>query len=155
MDLPPLALSLDSLIVAAGLSAVIAPRHIVPLAILFGVFDGMGSLAGVLFPVGTSSLGLLAPVCLILWGATVFLNLPMLARIGRSSAWAYALPPLLGLDNLLVPNTDWLAAGAGSAAMAVAGFALGFACFSAVASAFRGSRWIGGLLSLAGLLLAA
>jgi hypothetical protein len=88
-----LALSSDSLIVAIALSAVVTPRHLVPLIALFGICDAGASMIGSAVGVQMSALSLGVSIFLLLWGGLIMLNRPSIAHWYRSIFWAYLLPP--------------------------------------------------------------
>jgi hypothetical protein len=69
--------------------------------------------------------------------------------------YAYLLPPLMAIDNLLVPTRSPIEAGCISSAMATLGFALGFGLLRRVDRRSPEPRLPGALLVTAGLLLAA
>ena len=147
-----LPLSFDSLIVAIALATWLPKRHILPLAVLFGLFDGCASAVGPALGVQIPAASLLAPLFLVIWGGAIALNLPWKPLRG---IWAYALPPLLALDNLVVPANSALAAGLTSSAGAALGFAVGFLLSRGGGSKPLAPRWIGASTIIAGLLLAA
>jgi hypothetical protein len=152
MFLSELPLSFDSLIAAIALAGWLPKRHILPLTVLFGLFDGGASLAGPTLGLQISAASLLAPAFLVAWGGAIALNLPWKPL---RSVWAYALPPLLALDNLVVPANSALAAGLASAASAGLGFAVGLLLSRIGGSKLSTPRWIGASTIIAGLLLAA
>jgi hypothetical protein len=138
-----LLLSVDSLIVALGLSAVMARRHTLPFAMLVGTCDTAASMAGLrlglAFPPAQDATGL----CLILWGVLI-----LVLRWGGdehgsrrvASAPAWALLALLSADNVALPAPDPIIAGVCSAAMCGVGFFIGTAVMRA-SRLDRGSRW--------------
>jgi hypothetical protein len=144
--MPSLLLSLDSLIVALALSPSIPPRHIVPLVLLFGVCDGLASAAAPLLGWNLTGGSLIAAACLVVWGAAILLQL----RFKPPAGFAFALPPLMGLDNLVAQASSPLVLAVASGAMAAIGFLAGFVLFR------RGvhAGWAGGALVAAGLFLA-
>jgi hypothetical protein len=154
MFLSSLALSTDSLIAAAALSGTVAPRHMAPLAVLFGVCDAGASLIGPMLGAQVPASGLPAAVILVLWGGMLMLNLPTIGRWCRSTIWAYLLPPLLAIDDLVVPGATPLVGGLVSSAMAALGFAIGYALLRTPPERTLNHRWIGAPLAAAGLLLA-
>jgi len=153
MFLSELPLSFDSLIVAIALAGWLPKRHILPLTVLFGLFDGGASLAGPTLGLQISAASLLAPAFLVAWGGAIALNLPW--KPLRGGVWPYALPPLLALDNLVVPANSALAAGLASSASAALGFAIGLLLARAGGAKLSAPRWIGASTIIAGLLLAA
>jgi hypothetical protein len=146
-------LSLDSLIVAIALAGWLPKPHILPLAVLFGLFDGVASAAGPALGVQIPAASLLAPLFLVVWGGAIALNLPWKPL---RAVWAYALPPLLALDNLVVPTNSALTAGLVSGASAALGFAVGLLLSRVGGPRLLAPRWIGVSTIIAGgLLLAA
>jgi hypothetical protein len=148
------ALSSDSLIVGGALSTVVSPRHIVPLIALFGICDAAGSMLGSLVGIQIS-VSWLVPLLLVVWGTAILLNLPSLVWRSRLLRCAYLLPPLMAIDNLLVPTQSPIEAGCISSAMATLGFTLGFGLLRRVDRYSLEPRLPGALLVTAGLLLAA
>jgi hypothetical protein len=153
MQLLSLALSTDSLIAAIALAGATRERHIAPLVILFGVCDGLASYVAPSIGDAIVTSGVIAPVFLILWGALVMLNAPAFRGLCGSASWAYLLPPLLAVDNLVVPQANWVSAGVTSGAMVAVGFAVGGMAWRAPALARLPRRWIGAPLAIAGSLL--
>jgi hypothetical protein len=147
-----LPLSFDSLIVAVALAAWLPKRHFLALTLLFGLFDGGASAAGPALGIQISAASLLAPAFLVAWGGAIALNLPWKPL---RAGWAYALPPLLALDNLVVPANSALAAGLASSASAALGFAVGLLLARVGGPKLSAPRWIGASTIIAGLLLAA
>lgn len=148
------ALSGDSLIVAIALSAQVPPRHIIPLILLFGICDAAASAIGPSLGFQPQVPSLLVPMFLLLWGGLIMFNRPLIALCCRSVPWAYMLPPLLAVDNLVGPSNTPTAAGVVSSAAAALGFALGFAMLRGLGSRPLRHRIIGASLAAAGLLLA-
>jgi hypothetical protein len=149
-----LGLSSDSLIVAIALSTVLTPRHMAPLVILFGICDAGASMISPAIAV-QMPMPSLAPIFLLLWGGLVIVNLPSVAHRCRSVFWAYLLPPLLSIDNLVVPSDAPVAAGLVSSAMAAVGFGVGIALLCSCRPRAPRDRWVGAALAGAGLLLTA
>jgi hypothetical protein len=147
-----LPLSFDSLIVAIALAGWLPKRHVLPLTVLFGLFDGGASAIGPTLGIQISAASLLAPSFLVVWGGAIAVNLPWKPR---RAVWAYALPPLLALDNLVVPTNSALAAGLTSSTGAALGFAVGLLLSRVGGSQLLAPRWIGASMIIAGLLLAA
>ena len=147
-----LPLSFDSLIVAVALAGWLPKRHILPLTVLFGLFDGCASAVGPALGVQIPAASLLAPLFLVIWGGAIALNLPWKPL---RPVWAYALPPLLAIDNLVVPTDSALAAGLVSGASAALGFAAGLLLSRLGGPRLSAPRWIGVSTIIAGLLLAA
>jgi hypothetical protein len=111
-----LALSSDSLIVTVALSAGLPPLHMVQLTALFGIFDAGASMIGPAMGAQIAAPSSIAPIFLVLWGGLIMLNMPSLALWCRRALWAYLLPPLLAIDNLVVASEQPLAAGLASRA---------------------------------------
>jgi hypothetical protein len=146
-------LSADSLVAGVALSTVIGRRHIVPLAALFGICDAAGSRAGQALG-SPFALAWLVPAVLLLCGALILLDQRDLAwrrRLGRA---AYLLPPLMAIDNLVVPTQYPATAGCISGAMAALGFALGLQAMDRLQGHAPGARLPGVILIASGLLLA-
>jgi hypothetical protein len=122
MSLHPLWTSVDSLVVAFALSFIVARSQMVPLVLMFGLCDALGSAIGVSMPIA----GGLAAMALISCGAWLTLRLPVAYRPTLAAGWVYVLPPLLAIDNVLsrAPGDIGLVA-LSSAAMAGLGFACG------------------------------
>jgi len=148
-----LALSIDSLIASIALAGVTQKRHFVPLVILFGVCDGLASFAAPSIGGAIVTSGIGGPVFLIVWGVLVMLNAPAIRGLSGSAFWAYLLPAALAIDNLLVPQPNWVSAGVTSGAMAAAGFAIGALAWRIPILARLPRRWIGAPLAIAGSLL--
>jgi hypothetical protein len=122
MSLHPLWTSADSLIVAFALAFIVPRRHVLPLILMFGVCDALGSALGVSVPVA----GGLAAVALISCGALLVLRLPAAHRLTQAAGWVYVLPPLLAIDNVVSHAPDDIGLVAlSSAAMAGIGFSCG------------------------------
>jgi putative Mn2+ efflux pump MntP len=155
MDALSWALSNDSLIVAGALSTAVPARHIVPLVALFGICDAAGSMLGPLPGIQIAILYWLAPVLLVVWGIAILRNPMSLAGRSRLLHCVYLLPPLMAIDNLLVPTQSPVEAGCISSAMAALGFALGFGLLRRVERHALEPRLPGALLVTAGLLIAA
>ena len=134
MSLHLLWTSVDSLIAAFALSFVVHWRHALPLALTFGLCDGLGSALGVSLPLA----GGLAAMLLTAGGATLLAGLPIAKRLLSAPGWLYVLPPLLAIDNVVSRMSDAPALAALSSAI-MAG--LGFACGAVVLDWLRpGSR---------------
>jgi hypothetical protein len=134
MLLHPLWTSADSLIVAFGLAFIVPQRHVLPLTLMFGVCDGLGSALGVSVPLA----GGLAAVLLMAGGAALLMRRPIAQRLFGAPGWLYVLPPLLAIDNVVSRTSDAPALAALSSAI-MAG--LGFACGTIVLNWWRaGSR---------------
>jgi hypothetical protein len=136
MHLASLLASIDSLIVAAALSAAIPRRHVLPLILLFAACDGAGSAIGAALGLDAprnapldapwAGGGLLSAMALVAWGALVLLGASRGLRLCASSATACWLPPLLAIDNVLAGGAEpAIIAGLSSGLMAAAGFAAG------------------------------
>jgi hypothetical protein len=151
----PWALSSDSLIVAGALSTVVPSRHIVPLIALFGICDAAGSMFGPLPGIQIAILYWLAPVLLVVWGIAILRKPMSLAWRWRLLHCVYLLPPLMAIDNLLVPTQSPVEAGCISSAMAALGFAFGVGLLRRADRRTLEPRLPGALLITAGLLLAA
>ncbi|MET4067201.1 hypothetical protein ABID58_001984 [Bradyrhizobium sp. S3.2.6] len=133
MSLHLLWTSADSLIAAFALSFVVPGRHVLPLALMFGLCDGLGSALGVSLPPA----GGLAAMLLMASGAALLVGLPIAQRLVNAPGWLYVLPPLLAIDNVVSRTGDAPALALSSAIMA----GLGFACGAVVLSWCRaGSR---------------
>lgn len=130
MSLHLLWTSADSLIAAFALSFVVPGRHALPLALMFGLCDGLGSALGVSLPLA----GGLAAILLMACGAAVLAGLPIAQRLLKAPGWLYVLPPLLAIDNVVSQMSDAPALAALSSAI-MAG--LGFACGAVVLSRSR------------------
>src|SRR5947209_20507217 len=102
MSLHPLWTSLDSLVAAFALSFIVARRHALPLALMFGLCDGLGSALGVSMPLA----GALAAVLLIACGAALLMRHPIAQRFLDAPGWLYVLPPLLAIDNLITRTPE-------------------------------------------------
>ena len=81
-------------------------------------------------------------------GGLIVLNLPSIVLWHRTVYWAYLLPPLLDIDNLVAPSDAPVAAGFASGGMAAVGFGLGFALLCRSGSRAPKDRWIGAALLL-------
>ncbi|MET3911549.1 hypothetical protein ABID59_005913 [Bradyrhizobium sp. S3.3.6] len=127
MSLHLLWTSADSLIAAFALSFVVPGRHVLPLALMFGLCDGLGSALGVSLPPA----GGLAAMLLMASGAALLVGLPIAQRLVNAPGWLYVLPPLLAIDNVVSRTGDAPALAALSSAI-MAG--LGFACGAVVLS---------------------
>ncbi|MCK1477251.1 hypothetical protein IVB27_21210 [Bradyrhizobium sp. 197] len=144
--------SADSLIVAFALAFIVPRWHVLPLILMFGVCDALGSALGV----GVPAEGGLAAVALISCGALLVLRLPVAHRLTQAAGWVYVLPPLLAIDNVVSHAPDHVGLVALSSA-AMAG--LGFSC-GAVASGWcnasleSGRSFAGTCLLVAGSVLA-
>jgi hypothetical protein len=122
MSLHLLWTSADSLIVAFALAFIVPRWHVLPLILMFGVCDALGSALGVSMPVA----GGLAAVALISCGALLVLRLPVAHRLTQAVGWVYVLPPLLAIDNVVSHAPDHIGLVAlSSAAMACVGFSFG------------------------------
>ncbi len=122
MSLHLLWTSVDSLIAAFALSFVVPGRHALPLALMFGLCDGLGSALGVRLPLADGLAAMLLMAC----GAALFVGLPIAQRLLTAPGWLYVLPPLLAIDNVVSRTSDAPAfAALSSAIMAGLGFASG------------------------------
>jgi hypothetical protein len=130
MSLQLLCTSADSLIAAFALSFVVPGRHMLPLALMFGLCDGLGSALGVSLPLA----GGLAAMLLMACGAALLVGLPIARHLLNAPGWLYVLPPLLAIDNVVSHVSDAPALAALSSAI-MAG--LGFACGAVVLSRSR------------------
>ena len=134
MSLHLLWTSADSLIAAFALSFIVPGRHALPLALMFGLCDGIGSTLGVSVPLA----GGLAAILLMGCGATLLAHHPIAQRLLNAPGWLYVLPPLLAVDNVVSRTPDAPALAALSSAI-MAG--LGFGCGAIVLTWWRaGSR---------------
>ncbi|MBC9877821.1 hypothetical protein G8O24_10765 [Bradyrhizobium sp. INPA01-394B] len=152
MSLHLLWTSADSLIVAFALSFALTWRHALPLALAFGLCDGVGSALGVSLPLADG----LAAMLLMVSGAALLVRLPVAARLLNTPGWLYVLPPLLAIDNavLRAPDAPLLAA-LSSATMAGLGFACGAVVLNWWRRDLRDARPLAGIsLIAAGSLLA-
>lgn len=123
--------STDSLIAAFALSFILPGRHALPLTLMFGLCDGLGSALGVSLP----GVGGLAAMLLMASGAALLVGLPIAQRLLKAPGWLYVLPPLLAIDNVVSRTSDAPALAALSSAI-MAG--LGFACGAIALSWWRG-----------------
>ncbi|MCP3403480.1 hypothetical protein [Bradyrhizobium sp. CCGB20] len=130
MSLHLLWTSADSLIAAFALAFIVSRRHVLPLVLMFGVCDALGSALGVAMPVA----GGLAAILLIACGASLLVRHPIAQRLLNAPGWFYVLPPLLAIDNFVLHSADAPAVAALSSAIMAA---LGFACGAVVSSAWR------------------
>ena len=130
MSLQLLWTSADSLIAAFALSFILPGRHMLPLALMFGLCDGLGSALGVSLPLA----GGLAAMLLVACGAALLVGLPVAQRLLKAPGWLYALPPLLAIDNVVSHASDAPALAALSSVI-MAG--LGLACGAVVLSGSR------------------
>jgi hypothetical protein len=101
-----------------------------PLALAFGLCDGLGSAVGVSLPLG----GGLSAILLMACGAALVVDLPIAHRLLKAPGWLYVLPPLLAIDNVVSRTSDVPALAALSSAI-MAG--LGFACGAIVLNWWR------------------
>jgi hypothetical protein len=122
--------SADSLIAAFALAFMVRRRHVLPLTLMFGLCDGLGSALGVVVPLA----GGLAAVLLIACGAALLMRLPVAQRLLDRQGWLYLLPPLLAIDNV-VSHAGAAPALAALSSAIMAG--LGFACGAIVLSWWR------------------
>jgi hypothetical protein len=150
MQLSSLLLSIDSFIAALALSAAVSRRHILPLIVLFGLCDGLGTALGPALGLQLPSAGLLSPAFLTLWGTLMLLGFPVAGSVARAPGWPYLLPPLLAIDNMLVSGSepDALAA-LSSSLMAALGFACGAAAWRRGESVFPAAERLAGTSLLA------
>lgn len=114
--------SADSLIVAFALAFAMPRWHALPLALMFGLCDGLGSVLGLSLPLA----GGLGAILLMACGAA--------QRLLKAPGWLYVLPPLLAIDNVMSRTSDAPALAALSSAI-MAG--LGFACGAIALSWWR------------------
>ena len=130
MSLHLLWTSADSLIAAFALSFIASRRHVLPLALMFGLCDGLGSALGVSLPLA----GGIAAILLMACGAALLVGLPIAQRLLAAPGWLYALPTLLAIDNVVSRTSDAPTLAALSSAI-MAG--LGFACGAVVLNWWR------------------
>jgi hypothetical protein len=137
MSLHLLWTSADSLIAAFALSFVVPGRHVLPLALMFGLCDGFGSTLGVSLPLAGGFAAMLLMAC----GAALLVGLPIAQRLLNAPGWLYVLPPLLAIDNVVsqMSNAPALAA-LSSAIMAGLGFACGAVVLSGSRAGLRDAR---------------
>ncbi|MCP3379808.1 hypothetical protein NLM31_05020 [Bradyrhizobium sp. CCGUVB4N] len=137
MSLHLLWTSADSLIAAFALSFVVPGRHALPLALMFGLCDGLGSALGVGMPLA----GGLAAMLLMAWGAALLVGLPIAQRLSNAPGWLYVLPPLLAIDNVVSRAGDApVLAALSSAIMAGLGFACGAVVLNGCRAGLRNAR---------------
>ena len=148
-----LLLSSDSMIVAVALSAGMPRRQMVPLALLLGACDAVGSAIGAATGGQIAAGTPVAGIFLMLWGSLIVLQLPAVVRRARSAGWCYLLPPLLAIDNLAVASDAPLASGLLSSCMAALGFVIGCSLFGRWRVRPDAPRWVGVPLIVGGLLL--
>jgi hypothetical protein len=156
MSFSSLLLSIDSFIVALALSVTVSRRYIPPLIVLFGACDAWGSAIGPSLGMQLPLIGVLPSIFLVLWGGLMMLSFPIIEGWCRSPAWAYLLPSLLAMDNMLLPGSEPAAiAGLYSGLMASLGFACGAIALSRRRTILPVSRQFAGIsLLVAGCLLA-
>lgn len=130
MSLHLLWTSTDSFIAAFAVSFILPGRHALPLALMFGLCDGLGSALGVSLPLADGLAAMLLMAC----GAALLVGLPIAQRLLNAPGWLYVLPPLLAIDNVVSHVSDAPALAALSSAI-MAG--LGFACGAVVLSWWR------------------
>lgn len=119
--------SADSLIAAFALSFILPGRHTLPLALMFGLCDGLGSVLGLSLPLA----GGLGAILLMACGVALLVGLPVAQPLLKAPGWLYVLPPLLAIDNVMSRTSDAPALAALSSAIMVG---LGFACGAVVLS---------------------
>jgi hypothetical protein len=137
MSLHLLWTSADSLIAAFALSFIVPRRQMLPLALMFGLCDGLGSAFGVGVPLA----GRLAAILLMACGVALLMRQPIAQRLLNAPGWLYVLPPLLAIDNVVsrVPDAPALAA-LSSAIMAGLGFASGTVVLNGWRASLRDAR---------------
>ncbi|WP_426421135.1 hypothetical protein [Bradyrhizobium genosp. A] len=147
MSLQLLWMSADSLVAAFALSFVVPVRHALPLALMFGLCDGLGSALGVSLPLA----GGLAAILLMASGAALLVRPPIAQRLLTAPGWLYVLPPLLAIDNVVsrTSNAPALAA-LSSAVMAGLGFACGAVLLSWCRAGLRDARPVAAACLIAG-----
>jgi hypothetical protein len=157
MHFSSLLLSIDSFIASLALSAAVSRRHIAPLIALFGLCDGLGTALGPALGIQLPLVGLLSSTFLLLWGALPLLSLPIAESWTRTQGWAFLLPPLLAIDNTLLPGSEPATfAALSSSLMAALGFACGTISWKTGSYVLpRGGRLAGVSLLAAGCLLLA
>lgn len=129
--------SADSLTVAFALAFVVPGRHALPLALMFGVCDGLGSALGV----GLPPAGGLAATLMLACGTALLVGMPVAQRLLRAPNWLYVLPPLLAIDNVAAHTRDApLLAALSSAIMAGLGFACGTVVLNWLRPGLRDAR---------------
>lgn len=153
MSVSILTLSLDSLLAAFVVSAAVSPRHYARLAVLFGACDMAGSALAPLLTTRITIATTVISALAVLWGALLLFNRRHPAISGAHSPMVYLLPPLLALDNLLVPGTSPWLAGLASSAMAAGGFALGAVALRRFVVPTYRRRWLDASFVACGLLL--
>jgi hypothetical protein len=150
MHFSSLLLSIDSFVMALALSAAVSRRHIAVLIVLFGLCDGVGAAVGPALGIQLPLAGLLSPAFLLLWGTLMMLSFSAAESWSRSQGWAYLLPPLLAIDNMLVPGSKPAALAAlSSGLMAALGFACGADAWRGSDSVFPAGGRLGGISLLA------
>ena len=149
-----LPLSVDSFLASLVLSAAVRPRHYARLVALFGACDMAASALAPVLAVRVAAAAVVIPVVLLLWGTLVLLDCRLIRNARSSSVGVYVLPPLLAVDNLLVPGANPYLAGLVSSAMAAGGFALGAAVLRRLVWPVPERRWLGASFIACGLLLA-
>ena len=147
-----LPLSLDSLLAAFVLSAAVQPRHYARLAALFGACDMAASALASVLAAPVAAAGAVIPALLLLWGTVILLDCGLIKNTRYSSAGVYLLPPLLAIDNLLVPGANPCLAGLVSSAMAAGGLALGAAMLRRRVWRAHERHWLGASFIACGLL---
>jgi hypothetical protein len=152
MPISSLAMSTDSLIVASVLSLHVPSRDRAPLVVLFGACDGAASMIAASIGGAPAGSSVCAPIALMAWGILIILNLRSIGACCKSPLWAYAFPPLLALDNLLLPGESPVVSGLVSSALAAIGMVLG-AMVRVQKAPIVGPRWVGVPMLVAGLLL--
>jgi len=101
-----LLLSIDSFVAALALSTAVSHRCIAPVIALFGLCDGLWTSLGPVVEFQLPLVGLLSPAFLLLWAALMLLSLPVVENWTRSQSWAFLLPPLFAIDNMLLPGSE-------------------------------------------------
>ncbi len=131
MSLQLLWTSADSLIAAFALSFVVPGRHALPLALMFGLCDGLGSALGVNLPLA----GGLAAMLLMACGAALLVGLPIAQRLSEGTGLALCVAAAAGDRQCRVAASGDAPALAALSSAIMAG--LGFACGAVVLSWWR------------------
>lgn len=138
-----LLLGTDSLIACIAVGALVSKRSWVPLVVIFGISDGLGTLLGITLHLNVSDTASAIVETAFMAGLGVYwLGVAVMSKRMRGTGWVWLLPWILTIDNITYGTIDhaWshaagvqaLEAGLSSAIQAGIGIAISVAVAKSV-----------------------
>jgi hypothetical protein len=100
-------LGTDSLIACVAVGALVSKRSWVPLALIFGVSDGLGTLLGITLHLNVSDTASAIVETAFMAGLGVYwLGVAVMSKRMRGTGWVWLLPWILTIDNITYGTID-------------------------------------------------